>query len=158
MNIWNERPPMLTGKVKDDVQNLRDYLFRLSKTIEEMSENGGSGTPVSISYAKNGTQILKAETSAPDLSAVKKDIQDLKELLVQEVNELNNKIENGDSSTLNSAKSYTDQKTAIPVGYVLTTANSGDPATTYGGVWTLLDTATIGSTTVYYYQKTANSA
>ena len=60
---FTEQPPIVTGQNKKDIENLRDYLFRMVKSLGEaagadVSTNTGG---VSISYGKDGQQILSPE-------------------------------------------------------------------------------------------------
>lgn len=45
--------------------------------------------------------------------------------------------------------------TMYPVGAVYTNTSNVDPATILGGTWTSIGTQTVGTSTVYYYERTA---
>ncbi len=103
-----EKPPILTGQPKKDLENMRDYLFRMAQSLgdaasaEAAAENG-----VSISYKKDGTQILKpggGKTS--DIDAVRRNASELTALIIKRANSLQQMIVEGDADVI----SYTDNK------------------------------------------------
>lgn len=153
MAHWNEKPPMLTGNPREDMAKLREYLFRLVKHLEE-GDYGSGAQNVDISYDKDGRQILRPGAKGADNAELKKEFQELKSQTVQTLNALRQEIADGDAAV----KDYVDGKVIWPVGSILATVDSSGPAADLGGVWTLLDTGTIGTETVYYYQKTGNGA
>lgn len=153
MAFWNEKPPMLTGNYRTDMANLREYLFRLVKHLEE-GEYGTGAENVNITYDKDGRQILSPGSTGGENVDLRKDFQDLKSQVVQSLNALRQEIIDGDADV----KDYVDGKVLWPVGCILATVDSSGPAADLGGVWTLLATGTIGTETVYYYQKTGNGA
>lgn len=168
MAHWNEKPPMLTGNPREDMANLREYLFRLVKHLEE-GDYGSGGQNVDISYDKDGRQILKPGAKGADNAELKKEFQELKSQTVQTLNALRQEISDGDAAVKDyvddeiaaedtALKAYVDGKVIWPVGSILATVDSSGPAADLGGVWALLDTGTIGTETVYYFQKTGNGA
>ena len=48
-----------------------------------------------------------------------------------------------------------DSLTTFPINSVVMNTDDADPATYLGGAWSSLGSATIGVTTVYYYQRIA---
>ena len=168
MAHWNEKPPMLTGNPREDMGKLREYLFRLVKHLEE-GDYGSGAQNVDISYDKDGRQILRPGAKGADNAELKKEFQELKSQTVQTLNALRQEIADGDAAVKyyvddeiadedTALKAYVDGKVIWPVGSILATVDSSGPAADLGGVWTLLDTGTIGTETVYYYQKTGNGA
>jgi hypothetical protein len=183
MAHWNEKPPMLTGNPREDMGQLREYLFRMVKHLEE-GDYGSGAQNVDISYDKDGRQILRPGAKGADNAELKKEFQELKSQTVQTLNALRQEISDGDAAVKEyvddeiadedtalksytdtailaedaALKAYVDAKVIWPVGSILATVDSSGPAADLGGVWALLDTGTIGTETVYYFQKTGNGA
>lgn len=60
-----EKPPMLTGEAKKDTGAIRDYLFRLAKSLEQVQQEAidiQKGT--SVAYDKNGNAVYSASNLA----------------------------------------------------------------------------------------------
>jgi len=100
-----EKPPIVTGQSKKDIENLRDYLFRMAQSLSEAAgasaatDNAG----VSISYQKNGTQVLKpggsGGASDKDIAAVRKNAQELRSLIIKSARDLQRQIDNIENNT-----------------------------------------------------------
>lgn len=101
-----EKPPIVTGQTKKDIENIRDYLFRMVQSLGEVAgadvatDNAG----VSISYRKDGTQILKAGgagggASDKDIAAVRKSAQELRSLIIKSAKDLQQQIDNIENNT-----------------------------------------------------------
>ena len=76
---WNEKPPILTGRGSQDLANLRDYLFRMSQSLTEVSEGA-----VSVTYDKDGRQVLTPKSSNDEaLKAIKENAQELRSLIIK---------------------------------------------------------------------------
>lgn len=107
---WTEKPPILTGRTRDDVQALRDYLFRMAGSLEEIATAGGSG--VSVKYGKDGRQILSQGNSA-DLAQIRQNAQELRSLILKsarDINELETEtVPDGDTAVMQ----YVDSKTEV---------------------------------------------
>ncbi len=97
---FTEQPPIVTGQNKKDIENLRDYLFRMVKSLGEaagadVSTNTGG---VSISYGKDGQQILRTsgggDASSKDIAAVRKNAQELRSLIIKSAKNLQDQIDN----------------------------------------------------------------
>ena len=102
---FTEQPPIITGQNKKDIENLRDYLFRMVKSLGEaagadVSTNTGG---VSISYGKDGQQILKTggggDASQKDIAAVRKNAQELRSLIIKSARELQQQIDDIENNT-----------------------------------------------------------
>lgn len=89
-----EKPPLLTGNSRTDLQSLRDYLFRMAQSLGEVAQAPTvTEGAVTISYTKDGQQVLKAQGTA---QAIQQNAQELRSLIIQTATEL---------------KVYTDSKT-----------------------------------------------
>ena len=95
---WNEKPPILTGQYSRDLTNLRDYLFRMAQSLTEVE----SAAAVSISYTKDGKQILTPAESAD----IKRNAQELRSLIIKSADALRQQITEGDAEVT----AYTDSK------------------------------------------------
>ena len=102
---FTEQPPILTGNNKKDLENVRDYLFRMVKSLGEAAGadvSAGTGG-VAISYAKDGTQVLKTsgggDASQKDIIAVRKNAQELRSLIIKSAKELQAQIDDIEHST-----------------------------------------------------------
>lgn len=104
---WNEKPPILTGRSRDDLQNLRDYLFRMAQSLEEAT--GPASTAVTVSHAKDGSQVLKPGIDKAAVEAVRKNAEELKALIIKNANELGQVIIEGDASV----REYADRKEEV---------------------------------------------
>ena len=56
---WNEKPPMLTGQTAKDVAAIRDYLFRVSNILADLTMT----VDAVVGVDKNGHIILKQPIS-----------------------------------------------------------------------------------------------
>ena len=101
-----EKPPIVTGQPKKDIENIRDYLFRMVQSLGEVAgadvatDNAG----VSISYQKDGTQVLRTGggsggASNKDIAAVRKNAQELRSLILKSAKDLQQQIDNIENNT-----------------------------------------------------------
>ena len=56
--MWNEKPPMLTGQTTKDIAALRDYLFRVSNTLAQLT----STLEAVVTVDANGQPVLKQQS------------------------------------------------------------------------------------------------
>lgn len=76
---WNEKPPLLTGRGAQDLANLRDYLFRLSQSLTDVTEGA-----VSVTYDRDGRQVLIPKGNNDEaLKAIKENAQELRSLITK---------------------------------------------------------------------------
>ena len=116
---WNEKPPILTGKSRDDLQNLRDYLFRMASSLEEIAV--GSSSSVTVSHSKDGTQVLKPGAKDGAIDAVRRNAEELRSLIIKSADNLQQQIVNGDEAVI----AYTDSKREEYDGRYLATSAFG---------------------------------
>ena len=93
---YAEKPPILTGNSRVDLNNLRDYLFRMAQSLGEVATAGlANPTSVSISYTKDGKQVLKPQTADQE---IRQAAQALQALIIKSADEV---------------RQYTDSKTEV---------------------------------------------
>ena len=94
-----EKPPILTGNTKEDLAKLRDYLFRMAQSLSEAAgAEISTPTAVTISTRADGQQVIKTGPgAATDIEAVRKNAQELKSLIVKSAENLQKKINDGDT-------------------------------------------------------------
>lgn len=82
-----EKPPMLTGISRTDLNNLRDYLFRLAGSLNEAAQAPAASTGgVAVSY-RNGQQILTAKDT-DEADALRQNAQNLQALIIKTANDV----------------------------------------------------------------------
>lgn len=87
---FTEKPPMLRGSTQEQVNALRDYLFRMASALDEAATAplAGSGR-TQITTNRDGTKVIKNGAAAgKDIEAVQKNAQELKSLIVKSAKEL----------------------------------------------------------------------
>lgn len=98
--MFNEKPPMLGGNPAADLAALRDYLFRMSRGLEDVTVAVSTGN-VAGSQAASGGGAAKAT-----IEKVRQNAEELKALIIKNATELQEQIEDGDASVT----SYVDQQ------------------------------------------------
>lgn len=100
---FTEKPPILTGRNNDDIANLRDYLFRMAQSLNEVvAADAQTETGIAISYGKDGTQILKTGGGAvndDEIAKVRKNAQELRSLIIKSAKDLQDQIDSIENST-----------------------------------------------------------
>ena len=110
MAAWTEKPPILTGKYQQDIQALRDYLFRMAGSLTDITTGN---TAVEI---RGGT-----ETAGKAIADVKKSAEELRSLIIKSAGDLRDEITEGDAQVI----AYTDSKTEIYDGRYLAVSDFG---------------------------------
>lgn len=89
------KPPMLTGNAQTDILNIRDYLFRLSASLE-----AAATAPAAVS----GTVTL---TDTKAMEAVRQNAQELRSLIIKSADEITTYVDGkeGRYNSLYAAKS-----------------------------------------------------
>lgn len=83
---YSEKPPILSGDNRADLQSLRDYLFRMSQSLGEVATASvDDPTSVSVGYTKDGKQILKSKSTAEE---IRKNAAELQSLIIKSANEV----------------------------------------------------------------------
>jgi hypothetical protein len=144
---WTEKPPMLTGRYSEDMRSLRDYLFRMAQNLgETVSEQ----TAVTISHARDGTQILRPGGESTDLDAVRRNAQELRSLIIQTANSLGDAISAGDARVIE----YVDGKREEYSSLYLARSEFG---TFQENISTLIETTAQGVVESYDYGSSIES-
>lgn len=130
--FFAEKPPILTGKDREDIAALRDYLFRMSGGLDDVAVAGTqTQTPIQISNRKDGQQVIRTGGSAADIEAVRKNAQALKQLIVKNAKDLQRQIDEIENSSF--YVKYADDFTGL---YPETMYDNPSASTAYMGVCT----------------------
>lgn len=109
------KPPMMTGDNSRDIANLRDYLFRMAKSLDPVIAATDS-TGLSVSY-QGGRPVTKAASAAStEIKEVQKNAAELKSLIIKTANNVRTETvarEQGDANTLIGAKDYVTEREAV---------------------------------------------
>lgn len=103
---FTEKPPMLRGTEQEQIRALRDYLFRMAQSLSEVA---APETPVSVTATvrPDGTRVFKPGRDEGDaIAAVRKNAQELRDLIIKTARELGEDIEDGDNYVI----AYADSK------------------------------------------------
>lgn len=158
-----EKPPIVTGQSKKDIENLRDYLFRMAQSLGDAAganaatDNAG----VSISYKKDGTQVLRpvssSGTSDKDIAAVRKNAQELRSLIIKSAKDLNRRIDSNGEGIIagdNAVMNYVDSKTEVYNSMYLARSEFG---TFQENVTSMIETTAKGVVESYDYGSSIES-
>lgn len=100
---FTEKPPILTGRAKDDMNAIRDYLFRMAQSINEIvPADGSSQGAVKVGRDSEGRQVLTPVTGGggdADLATVRKNAQELRSLIIKSAENLQKQINEIEFST-----------------------------------------------------------
>lgn len=92
------KPPMLTGKTQTDMENMRDYLFQMAQSIEEIVPAESAAQAVKVTRDAKGRPVTTPVSGGDaDLAAIRKNAQELKSLIVKSAENLQKKINDGDT-------------------------------------------------------------
>ena len=150
---FTEKPPILTGDNKTDMGNIRDYLFRMAQSLNNIAiADTTTETGVSISYRNDGTQILKTssggDASQKDIAAVRKNAQELKALIIKSAENLQNQIDNIENNTF-----YIKYADDFAGSYPATMYNTPTENTYYMGVCSTTATTAPTDPSVYSWSR-----
>lgn len=87
---FTEKPPMLRGSTQEQVNALRDYLFRMVSALDEAADAPlAVSNSVQMTTRSDGTKVIKTRAATDkDIAAVQKNAQELKSLIVKSSKEL----------------------------------------------------------------------
>lgn len=106
---WNEKPPILTGRYQADIQNLRDYLFRMANSLTDVI-TAEVRTVVSGENKGADKTVEDVRRNAEELrSLIVKSAGDLQNRIIENAAALRDEIEAGDAQIIE----YTDSKQEI---------------------------------------------
>ena len=85
-----EKPPILTGNVREDNGKIRDYLFRLAKSLEQVSQQAlDAQKGKTVAYDKNGKAIYSDNSLARQaMEEVRKRATELQSLIVKSAHDV----------------------------------------------------------------------
>ena len=95
-----ERPPILRGSTQEQVNTLRDYLFRMVTELDAAIEAGDRQSSAALITNPDGTKSFKpgaGGSSGAAVEEVKKSAAELRSLLAKSANELRRAIVDGDA-------------------------------------------------------------
>ena len=84
-----EKPPMLTGNVRDDNTNIRDYLFRLAKSLELVTQGSAAQNGVTMSYDKDGRPVYTQNAeNKKTVEQIRKQASELQSLIIKSAHDV----------------------------------------------------------------------
>ena len=104
---FTEKPPMLSGTEQQQINALRDYLFRMAGSLETaagapVAEGGGA-----LVSRPDGTKVYRTGSSEA-IEAVRRNAQELRALIIKTANDLGRDIAAGDNAVIAYADSQTE--------------------------------------------------
>ena len=149
MAFINEMPPMLSGNPQQQLTTLRDYMVRMVKSLNQVTE--GTASVASVTYDKAGRAVNKpAETDAQAIAAVRKNAQELQALIIKSANELSADIEAGDADV----RAYADRKTEEYNSMYVARSEYGEFTE---GITSMIETTAKGVVESYDYESSIES-
>lgn len=109
---FSEKPPILSGNNRQDIANLRDYLFRMARSLDPVANTGSQN--LAVRY-QNGKQIVVPAgggAESADIEQIRRNATELRDQILKTGKELDTEKEaraNGDATVT----SYVDSKTEI---------------------------------------------
>lgn len=95
--VFTEKPPIVTGQNSKDIANLRDYLFRMAQSLSEAAGAEAASGSYSISYGKDGRQILTpgggSSSGNRDIDDMRRNALELRSLIIKRAGELQAQID-----------------------------------------------------------------
>ncbi len=108
---FTEKPPMLRGTTQEQVNALRDYLFRMAQSLEGVATADAAET-AAVSVGSDGKRVYRQGTgggaSGADVDAVRKNAAELRSLITKSAKDLQKQIEAGDATVISYADSRID--------------------------------------------------
>ena len=114
---FTEKPPMLRGTTQEQVNALRDYLFRMAQSLETAA-GAESAAAASYTVGPDGKRIYSTEKKSDAGSAVdlvRKNALELRDLIIKSARDLEGKIGEGDSYVMAYADSKVEEYNSLYV-------------------------------------------
>ncbi|MBQ6398202.1 MAG: hypothetical protein IJI06_08670 [Oscillospiraceae bacterium] len=92
---FTEKPPMLQGDTQQQINALRDYLFRMVSSLDN-----AANAPVTIAAA-SGNSGGDNQTDSDTLALIKKNAEDLKALIIKQADDITSIIDEKDGEYAN---------------------------------------------------------
>lgn len=89
-----EKPPILSGNDRQDIANLRDYLFRMAKSLDPVANTGSQN--LAVRY-QNGKQIVVPTGGggdSADIEKIRRNATELRDLILKTARETQEEIDN----------------------------------------------------------------
>ena len=135
-----EKPPILTGNVRDDNGKLRDYLFRLAKSLEQVTNESMSvQAGVSMTYDKNGRPVYTQGENRKTIEEIRKQAVELQSLIIKSAHDVT---------------AYTDSKVEEYNGLYVAKSEFG---TFQENIYTVIENTARGIVESYDYASAINS-
>ena len=153
-----EKPPILSGNNRQDIANLRDYLFRMARSLEPVANTGSQN--LAVRY-QNGKQIVVPTggggADSADIEKIRRNATELRDLILKTGQELD--AEEGARATGDATvTSYVDSKTETYSSMFLAKSEFG---TFQENITSMIETTARGVVESYDYasaiQSTQNS-
>ena len=105
---YMEKPPILQGGEQQQINAIRDYLFRMAGSLETVIGAAGNGSESKISILKDGRQVVSASegSESQTIESLRRNAQELQALIIKHARELGTEIVTGDSEV----RQYADRK------------------------------------------------
>lgn len=105
-----EKPPQLTGNNSSDLFKLRDYLFRMAGSLDQVVGSAVAEQNASVSYRKDGKQVLTpggggsgGSANSQTIQKIRQQANELRDLIIKTAKGVNIEIKNrvdGDNAIL----------------------------------------------------------
>ena len=103
-----QKPPILQGSMQQQITALRDYLFRIVGDLDGVIAAASTEQAVAeVKTLPDGTKIIAPGSEVSrDIANIRKNANELRDLIIKSTNELSESITNGDEYLI----SYVDSK------------------------------------------------
>lgn len=91
-----EKPPIPTGQTRADISALRDYLFRMVQSLNEVGTARAEVTGALVGHDSSGRQVFSPAggSGGTDTEAIRKNAEELKSLIIKHARDLQTQLDN----------------------------------------------------------------
>ncbi len=151
---FTEKPPILTGSTQNQLNALRDYLFRMAQSLSDAAAPDAA-VSVTETVRQDGTRVYRAGGQQKDesaaIEAIRKNAQELRDLIIKTAHDLGQDIVDSENYVI----SYADSKAeSFEAGYV---AKSELYGTYTESIQTTIETTARGVVDSYHYDSAIDS-
>ena len=145
-----EKPPQMRGSEQEQINALRDYIFRMVKSLNNAGTAEVEATSVKVSYDKNGNQIIYTPKGADEesIKAIRRNAQQLRSLIIKSAEQLQNEIDSIENKTF-----YVKYADDFSGDYPTTMYNSPTVDTYYMGVCVSTDPTAPSDPSLYTWSR-----
>ena len=145
-----EKPPQMRGSEQEQINALRDYIFRMVKSLNNAGTAEVEATSVKVSYDKNGNQIIYTPKGADEesIKAIRRNAQQLRSLIIKSAQQLQNEIDSIENKTF-----YVKYADDFSGDYPTTMYNSPTVDTYYMGVCVSTDPTAPSDPSLYTWSR-----